>query len=146
MNNKKSRVFCAGTFDGLHPGHLKFLKYALKFGSELWVVVARDASALKIRGYPPLFSEKERLELVASLKIVHKAVLGSSGNWFESVKKISPQVIVLGHDQKVNLLKLKQFLAQEDMKTIIVRAPQFERKRLRTSRMREERKGFEKSI
>lgn len=141
------RVFCAGTFDGLHPGHLKFLQYAKKFGNELWVVVARDESALKVRGHAPLFGESDRLKLVRSINIVDKAVLGSTRSWFDSVKQADPEVIVLGHDQKVDLEKLEEFVEKENLKARrIVRAPQFERSKYRSSRIREETPGFEKKI
>ncbi len=143
----EKRVFCAGTFDGLHPGHLKFLQYAKKFGGELWVVVARDESALKVRGSAPLFGENERLKLVRAIRIVDKAVLGSRKSWFDAVKEADPEVIVLGHDQQIDLQKLEQFTESQGLKTRrIVRAPQFERGKYRSSRVRNEKPGFEKQI
>lgn len=141
------RVFCAGTFDGIHPGHLKFLQYAKKFGGEVWVVVAREESALKVRGHAPLFDENNRLKLVRALRIVDKAVLGSRKSWFEAVREADPEVIVLGHDQQIDLPKLKEFVQRWKLKTRrIVRAPQFERSKNRSSRLRNEKPGFEKQL
>ena len=142
---RKTRVFCAGTFDGLHPGHLNFLQFAKKFGGELWVVVARDQSVLKTKGRTPLFGEKQRLELVGALAIVGKALLGVKGNWFKSVKKVDPTVIVLGHDQKIGEKKLLEFIWQNKLKTKIVRAPAFDRNKNRSSKLKA-RKHFGKKI
>lgn len=145
-NSKEKRIFCAGTFDGIHPGHLKFLGWAKGWGGELWVVVARDESARKVRGHAPLFGEKERLELVGAIKIVDRVILGSKKSWFDSVKKVKPSVIVLGHDQKVDLRKLREFVESGGLEATIVRAPEFERSKFRSSRVRNERPGFHQKI
>ncbi|MHC1592658.1 MAG: adenylyltransferase/cytidyltransferase family protein, partial [Methermicoccaceae archaeon] len=69
------RVLATGTFEFLHPGHLYFLSEAKKLGDELVALVARDSM---IRHKPtPIIPEQQRLEMVAALKVVDKAVLGS---------------------------------------------------------------------
>ena len=60
------KVMAFGTFDGLHPGHLNFLKQARRLGDSLVVVVARDANVRKIKGRFPRLGEGERLRKVAS--------------------------------------------------------------------------------
>ncbi len=44
-NNKRPmvRVLATGTFDILHPGHLRYLSEAKALGDELYVIVARDS-------------------------------------------------------------------------------------------------------
>ncbi len=42
-------VMCFGTFDILHPGHLYFLRECEKYGDELIVVIARDATVEKVK-------------------------------------------------------------------------------------------------
>lgn len=147
MTVRKTIVFAAGSFDGLHPGHLRFLEFARKQGSELRVVVARDSSAKTVRGHAPVFAEKERLALVRSLKVVHDAFLGSRKSWFESVRKANPDVIVLGHDQKIDLSKLEKFIQENGLKTKkIIRAPQFNRRKFSGSRLRRAKPDFFKKI
>lgn len=144
---RKTIVFAAGTFDGLHPGHIAFLKYAKKQGSELCVVVARDSSVKRVRGRKPLFGEKQRLELVCSIGIVDKAFWGSEKSWFDSVEKINPGIIVLGHDQKIDLQKLEKFIQEKKLRTKkILRAPETNRKNFSGSRLRSKKPGFQKKI
>jgi FAD synthetase len=94
---KKVMVF--GAFDGIHPGHLDFFKQAKKFGDYLIVSVGRDVNVEKIKGKKALFAEEQRLELVSSLKIVDKAVLGASHNFYVHINEYKPDVICLGYDQ-----------------------------------------------
>jgi len=69
-------VVVFGVFDLLHPGHLYFLREARKHGDHLTVVVTRDTRVRAEKNHTPVFTERERLEMVAALKGVDKAVLG----------------------------------------------------------------------
>lgn len=95
---KKVLVF--GTFDGLHKGHIDFFKQAKKYGEFLVVVISRDKTVLKVKGHFPDKSEKERKKDVENCYLVDKAVLGSVSNYYQIIKKIKPDVICLGYDQK----------------------------------------------
>ena len=94
---KKVMVF--GAFDGLHPGHLDFFKQAKKYGDFLIVSVGTDKNAKAIKGKKPLFNQKERLALVASVGLIDKAVLGAEKDFYRQIKKYAPVVICLGYDQ-----------------------------------------------
>ena len=79
---RRKRVLCFGTFDILHYGHVKYLQEAKKLGgenSELIVVISRDSSVESMKGKKPIFSEEHRRALVASIKSVDKAILGTEG-------------------------------------------------------------------
>jgi len=90
-------VMAQGTFDVLHPGHIHYLENSLKLGDKLVVVVARDS---RVSGKKELFfDEKERKQMLESLDVVDRAVLGVEGDIYETVEKIDPDVITLGHDQ-----------------------------------------------
>ncbi|MFH1181685.1 MAG: adenylyltransferase/cytidyltransferase family protein, partial [Candidatus Woesearchaeota archaeon] len=52
-------VMVFGTFDILHRGHEHFLRQAKKHG-RLIVVVARSSIVRKLKGKPPMFSERKR--------------------------------------------------------------------------------------
>lgn len=111
---KKVMVF--GTFDGLHPGHLDFFKQALHLSGSgqakkyLIVSVATDKNVGKFKGKRPLFSQKERLELIRNLKLVDTAVLGAEENFYSEIKKYRPDVICLGYDQWANEDEVKKEL------------------------------------
>ncbi|MBC5792654.1 MAG: adenylyltransferase/cytidyltransferase family protein [Nanohaloarchaea archaeon] len=91
-------VMAQGTFDVLHPGHLYYLERSADLGDKLIVVVARDS---RVRGRKDLeFSEEERREMLDSLEVVDRAVLGSEGDIYSTVKEVDPDIITLGHDQK----------------------------------------------
>ena len=93
-------VMAFGTFDVLHPGHIAYLEQAKRMGDRLVVVVARDSSVAIIKGRRPIFGEKERLEIVSSLRVVDKAVLGAEvkteGGRFGIIRRFHPSVIALG--------------------------------------------------
>lgn len=88
-----------GAFDGLHPGHLNFFKQAKKHGDFLIVSVGTDKNVAVIKGKKPLFFQKERLALVASVGLVDKAVLGAEKDFYREIKKMAPNIICLGYDQ-----------------------------------------------
>ena len=96
------KVMCFGTFDKLHPGHLSYLKQAKKHGDYLIVIVARDRNVLKIKKRDPKENEKERLKNIKKIDEVDKALLGEIKNKYNIVKKLKPDILCLGYDQRVN--------------------------------------------
>ena len=72
-----------GTFDIIHPAHLRFLVEARTAANcpycELIVVLARDSSINRIKGHPPIFDEEKRLKLISGLRVVDYAQLGNEG-------------------------------------------------------------------
>jgi len=110
-----------GTFDGLHPGHVNFLKQAKKRGDWLLAVVARDETVFKIKGCFPQKKEKERLADILRSGIADKAILGGKRNPYSVIKKIKPDVICLGYDQKSFSLGLPRFLKESKIKAKICR-------------------------
>ena len=132
---KKIMVF--GAFDGLHPGHLSFFKQAKKYGDYLVVSVGRDVNVAKFKGRKPLFSEKERLELVENLKIVDKAVLGDKKDFMPHIVAEAPNIICLGYDQWANERELKRDLEKEGLvKTRVVRLVAYKPKVARSRMLR----------
>ena len=102
-----------GTFDILHIGHLMYLNEAKKLGAELIVVVACDESVRKEKGRDPIVPEKERKEIIESLKVVDEAVIGYEGNRLKIVEELSPDVVALGPDQDVDEGDLKRRIGKD---------------------------------
>jgi len=134
---EKKRVLAFGTFDGLHPGHLFYLEQAKKLGKELIVVIARDSTVKKIKKREPILKEKERKHLIESLKPVDKAVLGAKkGSRFEILKKLKPNLIVLGYDQKPGKKELEKELKKKKIKAEIKRIKAFNPKKFKSSKLK----------
>ncbi len=89
-------VVVAGTFDVLHPGHLYLFEKAAHLG-DVYVIIARDCNIKENKKM--IFTEKERVKMVQSLKFVKKAVLGDKKDFFRPIEEISPDIIFLGPDQ-----------------------------------------------
>jgi len=84
------KVLAFGCFDILHMGHYTYLKNARKLGDKLIVVVARDSTIRKFKKREPVLDEESRRKLVESLKFVDSAILGSTGDKYQIIKKIKP--------------------------------------------------------
>jgi FAD synthetase len=122
---KKKRVLVAGTFDIIHPGHIYLFKKASELG-EVIVVVARDSSVERFKGRPPVIPEKQRLEVVSSIKYVNKAVLGyEGGDILKIVEEIKPDIILLGPDQPFKEDDIKKDLEKRGLKIEIKRVEQY---------------------
>ncbi len=114
-----------GVFDLLHPGHIYFLSEARKLGDELVVVVARDSTARRFK-HEPITSDGSRVEIVAALKSVDRAVLGHEGNIYDILDEIRPDIIALGFDQAHNEERILEECRKRGLHTKVVRLPQFE--------------------
>jgi rfaE bifunctional protein nucleotidyltransferase chain/domain len=69
-------VFTDGAFDLLHLGHIQALKNLRNFGDVIVVGVMSDAWVKAKKGEPrPILLEKERLELIDSIRYVDYSVL-----------------------------------------------------------------------
>ncbi|BCU71155.1 DUF357 domain-containing protein [Stygiolobus caldivivus] len=118
------RVFVAGTFDIIHPGHIELLKEASKYGL-VYVAVARDKNSEKIKGRKPINNENQRLEVIKSIRYVYDAFLGDENDFLKSVERVRPNVLLLGPDQNADEKKILDELAKRGLKEVkIVRFPQ----------------------
>jgi FAD synthetase len=131
------RVLVFGTFDLLHPGHLKFLGEARKHGDELIVVVARDAR-VQAHKPKPIFKEQERVRLVRSLQLVDRALLGDPKGRWGTITKIKPDVICLGYDQSLDHPGIQKQLQSLQKKPKIVQLKAHLPKRFTSTRLRKQ--------
>jgi rfaE bifunctional protein nucleotidyltransferase chain/domain len=91
----KKVVMAHGCFDLLHPGHIRHLKAARKYGDILIITVTPDRFVNKGPGRPA-FSEKLRLESLAALEFVNAVALNKWPTAVETIKFIKPDVYVKG--------------------------------------------------
>jgi len=126
------KALAFGTFDGLHRGHEFYLEQASKFG-DLYVVVARDETVKKVKNKAPKYDEEKRLEKVSELKYVKKAVLGKSGNKYDIIGEIKPDIICLGYDQTFFVDKLESELKSRGIEAKIVRIKSYKPDKYKSS-------------
>ena len=90
-------VLAAGCFDPFHVGHLRHLQAAATHGTRLVVSVTRDAHVNK-GPKRPVFNEKDRLAVIAALRIVDHALLVDDS--LEALRIVKPDVFVKGADYR----------------------------------------------
>ena len=130
------KVMCFGTFDLLHLGHLYYFEQAKKYGDYLIVVIARDKTK-QLQKKSILFSEKERLRLIQSLKIVDEAVLGNPDDHFKIITEKKPDVICLGYDHKITASNLQKALSVHHLHPIIKRINSYHLKKQKSTKLKE---------
>ena len=68
--SSSTTVITFGTYDVFHVGHLRVIERAAALGDRLVVGVSADALNVSKKGREPVFSQDERLTIVAALKAV----------------------------------------------------------------------------
>lgn len=98
MTHKK--VFITGCYDMLHSGHIKFFREASQFG-DLFVGIASDDTIHSLKGRKPIYSERERLYMVKSIRYVKDACINSGlgmMDFIESINLYNPDIFVVNED------------------------------------------------
>jgi rfaE bifunctional protein nucleotidyltransferase chain/domain len=92
-------VLTNGVFDLLHPGHVRYLEEARALGSALIVAVNSDRSVRANKGPDrPVNTERERAEVLLSLRCVDAAVIFDEDTPHAIVNRLQPDVLVKGAD------------------------------------------------
>jgi rfaE bifunctional protein nucleotidyltransferase chain/domain len=96
-NEGKTIVQCHGCFDIVHPGHIRYLRFARSLGDVLVVTVSGDDVVMK--GYErPYIPEDLRLDNLAELACVDYVAL-SEDEWAGPVlEAIQPDIYVKGRE------------------------------------------------
>lgn len=110
MENKSKNpivVAVSGGFDPIHIGHIRMFQEAKKLGDKLVVILNNDNWLKKKKGYVFML-QKERKELVESVKGVDKVVLTSHAkssrdmSICRELKKLCPDIFANGGDRKLS--------------------------------------------
>ena len=132
-----TRILAFGVFDGLHPGHLAFLEQAKWLGDELVVVVTRDAAATRGKGRRPRIPLRERMRLIAALRVVDRVVAGDPPKRYGAcLKAMKPDVIAIVFDQRCDISAFKERLRALALSaTRVVRLKEYKGHRYHSSRL-----------
>ena len=136
---KRRLAMAFGSFDVLHPGHIRYLRGASKYG-RLIVVVARDRRIEKLKGRKPLMDEESRRDIIGSLRFVDRAILGDRiRKWndiYAVLIRLKPDYIVFGYDQKVDMRYLKRFLAINKLSSRIVKLKAYKARTYKSTKLK----------
>jgi rfaE bifunctional protein nucleotidyltransferase chain/domain len=92
-------VFANGCFDLLHVGHVRYLEAARALGDLLVVGVNADEQVRRLKGEGrPLVGERERAEVVASLRAVDLVTVFAEPTVEQLLLAIRPDVHAKGTD------------------------------------------------
>ncbi len=116
----KPIVFTNGVFDILHSGHVNYLKNSKKLGASLIVGINSNKSTKKLsKGLDrPIIDEKDRAEIVSSLKSVDLCIIFDELTPDNLIREINPDIYTKGEDYNMNdiayvntlnLLKIKTY-------------------------------------
>lgn len=96
------RVIVNGTFDIVHPGHIKLLNYAKSLGDYLVVCIDSDRRVSELKGpQRPINTVLDRQFLLENLKAVDQVWIFDTDAELESLlMHYSPHVMVKGSDYK----------------------------------------------
>ena len=92
-------VVTFGTFDVFHVGALRPLERAAELGERLVVGVSADALNERKKGRVPVFSQAERLAIVAALRVVDEVFVEESlEQKRDYLREHNADVLVMGDD------------------------------------------------
>jgi cytidyltransferase-like protein len=122
------KVLCFGTFDILHRGHEEFLRDARAQGDFLIVIVISDNLVYENKKRFPRNNQKTRAINLRKLRLADRiiAVSDNKENNLKLIKKINPDIIVLGYDQESNFIKeLEKSLKKDGLKLKYYKSEKF---------------------
>lgn len=93
----RSVVMCHGTFDIVHPGHVRHLMYAKSKGAVLVASLTADAHIVKA-DHRPYIPEELRAMNLAALEVVDFVVIDRQPTPLENIGRIQPDYFVKGYE------------------------------------------------
>jgi cytidyltransferase-like protein len=91
-------VYVGGTFDLLHPGHVRLLSRAADLG-EVWVSLNTDEFVERYKGSRPVMTLDERRTMLVALSCVHSVTVNTGDEDSRpAIDLVAPSYIVHGDD------------------------------------------------
>lgn len=94
------KVFVSGCYDLLHSGHVEFFRQASQYG-DLYVGIGSDKTILHYKNHKTVYSEKERLFMVKSIRYVKDAYINAGSGILDFVPTldiVQPDILVVNSD------------------------------------------------
>ena len=93
-------VWCNGTFDILHPGHIELFKVGASLGKKLIVATDTDEKIRKDKGaFKPINNLCDRISMLQAIKYIDEVLYFNSRKELEGLIKLyMPDILLLGDD------------------------------------------------
>lgn len=94
-------VYCQGSFDILHHGHINILRRCRKLAGidgQVIVSLLSDESYTSYRGYAPALPFKDRRIVLENLVYVDQVLQGDNRKTAEEILAVKPDYVVVGSD------------------------------------------------
>ena len=95
-------VWCNGTFDILHPGHIELFKVGKSLGDKLIVATDTDEKIRQDKGASkPINNLCDRISMLQAIKYIDEVFYFNDRKEFEGLIELySPDILLLGDDWK----------------------------------------------
>mgnify|MGYP001287294636 FL=1 len=93
-------VWCNGTFDILHPGHIELFKVGKSLGDKLIVATDTDEKIRQDKGASkPINNLCDRISMLQAIKYIDDVLYFNTRSELEGLIKLySPDILLLGDD------------------------------------------------
>lgn len=116
-NKDKKIVFCSGSFDLPHAGHIIFFEECKKHGDILVVAVGNDSVIKGLKGNSrPILNEKIRTKIIDSLKMVDYTVLDT-----QPYEEVRNEKFIYDDKPIIEKLKPDKWIINDDIAGIPIR-------------------------
>lgn len=108
------KIIVNGSFDLLHPGHIRLLNYAKSLGDYLLVAIDTDDRIRNLKGESrPYNTQYERTTLLENLKSVDEVkVFDSELELVNIIKEYQPDTMVKGSDYRGTAVVGEEFCGE----------------------------------
>ena len=93
FKDRETIVLCYGHFNVIHPGHIRYLKYAKSLSEKLVIALKGDGNEYNKESLPYEFSQKERAEALLMLDIADAVLLLKNEELSEVIKVVNPNYL-----------------------------------------------------
>ncbi len=107
------KVLTGGGFNHIHSGHIKLLKKCKKLGF-LIVIISNDSHNKRPNALPAL----ERKKNLEASSIPDKVIIGDPDRFVGVLERENPDIIVLGHDQKLPDEETEQYVKKKKIEIV----------------------------
>jgi cytidyltransferase-like protein len=99
------RAYIGGTFDILHPGHIKLFRWAKRNYEEVVVALNTDEFVFRYKGKLPVMSYEQRFDILRELRSIDEVVRNYEDEDSRlSITLAKPTTIIAGSDWTVERL------------------------------------------
>jgi FAD synthetase len=132
-------VASCGAFDGIHAGHLNFLKIAKQYGDELYIFVVPNRVIERNKRRKPFYNQKERVQHLRKIGLVTHVIVmkGTDKDHLRQIVKLESRVYCFGKGQKDRFaLATEKVLRKKNVR--IIKIPRYQPHKYSTTKLSNE--------